>query len=155
MFLSSWSRSSCSCSAPVLAYHWNTGKSLFRWEVQVHPHNIVSIGPVNWMWGALTPLTPPPPARPPTPRPARPPAQHVAETRFRDSSRPPVRNRSTCGWGWGGRESRARPSLPVSIRYTRYGVGIRVKPWHRSEPAKLFIIPSIYLFIILILPLSL
>ena len=68
-----------------------------------------------------------PPARPPIPRPARPPAQHVAETRYRDSSRPPVRNRSTFGWGWGGRESRARPSLPVSIRYTRYGVGIRVK----------------------------
>ncbi len=68
-----------------------------------------------------------PPARPPTPRPARPPAQHVAETRYRDSSRPPVRNRSTGGWGWEGRESRARPSLPVSIRYTRYGVGIRVK----------------------------
>ena len=35
-----------------------------------------------------------PPARPPNPRPARPPAQHVAETRYRDSSCPPVRNRS-------------------------------------------------------------
>ena len=67
-----------------------------------------------------------PPARPPTPRPARPPAQHVAETRYRDSSRPPVRNRSTCGWGYGVRESRARPSFPVSIRYTRDGVAIPV-----------------------------
>jgi hypothetical protein len=37
-----------------------------------------------------------------------------------------VRNRSTGGWGWGGRESRARPSYPVSIRYTQYGVGIQV-----------------------------
>jgi hypothetical protein len=51
----------------------------------------------------------------------------VAETRFRDSSGPPVRNRSPGGWGWGGRKSRARPSYPVWIRYTRYGVRIRVK----------------------------
>jgi hypothetical protein len=35
----------------------------------------VSIGPIHWMRGALTPLTPPPPPGPP------PPAQHVAETR--------------------------------------------------------------------------
>jgi len=68
-----------------------------------------------------------PPARPPTPRPARPPAQHVAETRYRDSSRPPVRNRLTYGWGYGVRESRARPSFPVSIRHTRDVIGIRVK----------------------------
>jgi hypothetical protein len=68
-----------------------------------------------------------PPARPPTPRPARPPAQHVAETRYRDSSRPPVRYRSPGRWGGGGRESRARPSFPVLIRYTRDGMGIRVK----------------------------
>jgi hypothetical protein len=68
-----------------------------------------------------------PPARPPTPRSARPPAQHVAETRNRDSSRPPVINRSPGVWSGGGRVSHARPSLPVSIRYTRYGVGIRVK----------------------------
>jgi len=27
----------------------------------------VSIGPVNWMWAALTPLTPPPPPGPPSP----------------------------------------------------------------------------------------
>jgi hypothetical protein len=71
-----------------------------------------------------------PPARPPTPRPARPPAQHVAETRYRDSSRPPVRNRLTYGWGYGVRESRARPSFPVSIRHTRDVIGIRVKLKH-------------------------
>ncbi len=40
-----------------------------------------------------------PPARPPTPRPARPPVQHVAETRYRDSSGLSVRNRSTGGLG--------------------------------------------------------
>ncbi len=68
-----------------------------------------------------------PPALPPTPRPARPP-QHVAETRFWDSSGLSVRNRSPGGWGGGWRESRARPSFPVSIRYTRDGVAIRVKP---------------------------
>jgi hypothetical protein len=58
-----------------------------------------------------------PPARPPTPCSARNPAQRVAETRYRDSSRPPVRNRSPGGWGGGGRESRACPSFPLSIRY--------------------------------------
>ena len=67
-----------------------------------------------------------PPARPPTPRPARPPAQHVAETRYRDSSGLSVRNRSPGGWGGGWRESRTRPSFPLSIRYTRDGVAIRV-----------------------------
>jgi hypothetical protein len=67
-------------------------------------------------------------ARPPTLRSARPPPpQHVIETRYRDSSRPPVRNRSPGGWGGGWRESRARPSFPVSIRYTRDGVVIRFK----------------------------
>ncbi len=54
------------------------------------------------------------------------PPEHVAETRYRDSSRPPVRNRSPGGWGYGVRESRARPSFPVSIRYTRDDVAIQV-----------------------------
>jgi hypothetical protein len=74
-----------------------------------------------------------PPARPPTPRSACPPPQHVAETRYRDSSRPQVRNRSPGGWGGGWRESRARPSFPVSIRYTRDGVAIRVKQIEHSS----------------------
>ena len=77
-----------------------------------------------------------PPARPPIPRPARPPAQHVAETRYRDSSRPPVRNRLTYGWGYGVRESRARPSFPVSIRHTRDVIGIRVKETIFKKPLK-------------------
>jgi hypothetical protein len=69
------------------------------------------------------PLTPfPPPS-------SSPPPQHVAETHYRDLSRPPVRNRSPGGWGGGGRESQVRPSLPVSIRYLRDGVWIRVKVW--------------------------
>ncbi len=37
-----------------------------------------------------------------------------------------MRNRSPGGWVGGGRESRARPLFPVSIRYTRDGVAIRV-----------------------------
>jgi hypothetical protein len=52
----------------------------------------------------------------------------VAETRYRDSSGLPVRNRSPGGWGGGGQESRARPSFPISIRYKRDGVRIRVNP---------------------------
>jgi hypothetical protein len=59
----------------------------------------------------------------------------VAETCYRDSSGPPVRNRSPGGWGGGGREARACPSFPVWIRYKRDGVRIRVKA--KSYPAKI------------------
>jgi hypothetical protein len=92
----------------------------------------VCIGPVHWIWGALTP---------PPPRPARPPAQHVAETRYRDSSGSPVRNRLPGGWGGGWRESSSRPLFPVSIRYTRDGMGIRVnlKNWDLHFFISLFI----------------
>ncbi len=38
-----------------------------------------------------------------------------------------MRNRLPGGWGGGGQESRARPSLPISIRYKLDGVRIRVK----------------------------
>ncbi len=38
-----------------------------------------------------------------------------------------MRNRSPGGWGGGGRESCARPSFPISIRYKRDGVRIGVK----------------------------
>ncbi len=85
------------------------------------------IGSVHWVWGALTPLTPSPPPSPPPPARRVPPPQHLAETRYRDSSGLSVRNRSPGGWGGGWRESRARPSFPVSIRYTRDGLAIRVK----------------------------
>ena len=66
------------------------------------------------------------PAPPPPARPAPPPCNYLPETRYRDSPRPPVRNRSAGGWGGGGRESRVRPSYPVSIKYYRDAVGIRV-----------------------------
>ncbi len=69
----------------------------------------------------LPPLARPPPARPVPPR------NYLPETRYRDSSDLPVRNRLPGGWGGGRRESRAGPSLPVSIRYKRDGVRIRVK----------------------------
>ncbi len=79
-------------------------------------------GPGHW----ICPPPPPPPAHPP---PARtvPPRNYLPETRYRDSSDLPVRNRLPGGWGGGGRESRARPSLPISIRYKRDRVRIRVK----------------------------
>jgi hypothetical protein len=73
------------------------------------------------------PPRPAPPARPPTPCPARPPLQHVAETRYRDSSGPPVRNRSPGGWGGGGRESHAHaPRFPyrLGINGTVWGFGL-------------------------------
>jgi hypothetical protein len=38
-----------------------------------------------------------------------------------------VKNRLSGGWGGGGRESRAGPLFPISIRYKRDGVRIRVK----------------------------
>ncbi len=45
----------------------------------------MSIGPVYWMWGALTPLTPPPPPGPPPPARPVPPRnawlRHATETR--------------------------------------------------------------------------
>jgi hypothetical protein len=44
------------------------------------------------------------------PGPSPPPRNTWPRHTYRDSSGPPVRNRSPCGWGGGGRESRARPS---------------------------------------------
>jgi hypothetical protein len=67
------------------------------------------------------------PTRPPPARPAPPPRNYLPETRYRDSSDLPVRNRLPGGWGGGGRESPARSSFPISIRYKRDGVRIRVK----------------------------
>jgi hypothetical protein len=70
----------------------------------------------------------PPSAQPtPPPRPARPPCNYLPETRYPDSSDLPVRNRLRGGWGGEGRESRARPLFPISIRCKRDGVRIRVK----------------------------
>jgi hypothetical protein len=70
-----------------------------------------------------------PPRPAPHPRPARPPAQHVAETRYRDSSGPPVRNRSPGGWGGGDSESPAHaPRFPyrLGIHGTVWGFGLRM-----------------------------
>ncbi len=87
----------------------------------------MSIGPVHWMWGALTPLTPPPPPGPPPP--ARPvPLRNTWPRHATETHRAYQWEIDHLVDGGGGRrESHARPSFPVSIRYTRDGMGIRVK----------------------------
>ncbi len=68
-----------------------------------------------------------PPARPPTPRPARPPLQHVAETRYRDSSGPSVRNRLPGGWGGDGESPAHAPRFPYRLGIHGTVWGFRLK----------------------------
>jgi hypothetical protein len=62
----------------------------------------------------------------PHPPPGASPPQHVAETRYLDSSGLSVRNRSPGGWGGGRRESRAHPRFlyRLGTHGTVWGFGL-------------------------------